>query len=209
MGRRGPKPSKADAIARAALTLFVEHGVRGATTRAIARRAHTTEGNLYRYYASKQDLARGVLTGCLSEFGSHIAHALDGVAGPRERLRVFVQAYLDYARTHPLEHALIGQAHVHDLTGIADEVLRPRRILVDILSDGISAGEFAPHDPRMLAPFIAGGLTRANLVLRARGEDADHERVAQEIWEAVARLVGCRPPGDGARAGNGLPASPD
>ena len=111
MGRRGPKPVKSEAIAKAALALFVELGVKGATTRAIARRAQTTEGSLYRYYASKEELARRVLADCLVDFGESIARALEGVTGPRPRLRTFVLADPDYARRSPLEHAFVVQSH--------------------------------------------------------------------------------------------------
>ena len=110
MGRRGPRPTKSEAIAQAALSLFAECGVRGATTRAIARRAHTTEGNLYRYYPSKQELARRVIGTCVNEFGVAMADALAGVHGPLARLDAFVAAYVAYAHAHPLEHALMVDA---------------------------------------------------------------------------------------------------
>ena len=131
MERPAPRETKSAAIARAALSLFAELGVRGATTRAIARRAHTTEGNLYRHYASKEDLARKVIASCLVQFGEEVAHALDGVAGPRQRLAEFARAYFRYARDHPLEHSLILDVHNRQLCGLPEQTLRPRRILVE------------------------------------------------------------------------------
>lgn len=189
MGRRGPRPTKADAIAHAALSLFVEMGVRGATTRAIARRAHTTEGNLYRYYASKQELARRVLTDCLIDFGASLVHALDGVAGPRERLRAFVRAYVEYARTHPAEHALIVEAHLRDLGELPADLLRPRHILLEILRDGVAQGEFAPCEPHIVVPFIAGGLARAVLVLASRDSATPTEVIAEQLADQVERML--------------------
>jgi AcrR family transcriptional regulator len=196
MGRRGPKPTKADAIARAALTLFALHGVQGATTRAIARMAHTTEGNLYRYYPSKQELARQVTAACLVEFGESISHALDGVAGPAGRLAAFVRAYLGYVREHPDKHTVILDAHNGSLAMLPENVLRPRRILVDVLTDGMSDGTFVRSEVSVLASFIAGGLARMAQVDRARLEPLEPGRMDTEAVAVVLRMVGVAPPAD-------------
>lgn len=188
MGRRGPKPVKSELIARAALELFVERGVKGATTRAIARRAGSTEASLYRHYSGKDDLARRVLSDCLKSFGDSIERALEGVAGPKERLRAFVHAYVRYARSHPLEHAYIQQSHMRPPAGISDLAPRPRQILYDILSDGQANGTFSAVTPRVLVPFIAGGLARA---ARAwEGEESDLESWGRTLCDLVDRSAG-------------------
>lgn len=189
MGRRGPKPLKADAIAHSALALFVEKGVKGATTREIARRAHTTEGSLYRYYTGKDDLARRVLTRSLVDFAETVARALEGVSGPRLRLRAFVRAYIEYSREHPLEHAFVRQSNSLKMVGVPDEILRPRRILADILADGMASGEFLATDPRLLAPFISGGLSRTCPVPGEEDRPTHSERSIHELCDLVERVV--------------------
>jgi AcrR family transcriptional regulator len=201
MGRRGPKPVKAEAIAKAALALFVELGVKGATTRAIARRAQTTEGSLYRYYASKEDLARRVLSDSLVEFGESITRALEGVVGPRRQLRAFVLAYLDYARRAPLEHAFVVQSHNLNPAGFPDEILRPRRILTEILAEGNAGGEFDGQDPRRMAPFVAGGLDRVIALLDSRSGEFDAAEVGEAMCDTVEKLVAARQPAGRSPAG--------
>jgi AcrR family transcriptional regulator len=189
MGRRGPKPLKADAIAHSALSLFVEKGVKGATTREIAKRARTTEGSLYRYYAGKDDLARRVLTRSLVDFAETIARALEGVSGPRLRLRAFVRSYVEYSREHPLEHAFVCQSNFHKLVGVPEEILRPRRILADILADGMASGEFLATDPRLLAPFISGGLSRTCPMSGESDRPAHTDRSIDTLCNIVERMV--------------------
>lgn len=189
MGLRGPRPTKGEAIARAALAAFVEEGVRGATTRSIARRAHTTEGNLYRYFPSKMALARHVLVECLADFGAYLVRALEDVADPRERLRAFVRAYVEYARSHPAEHALIVEAHLRDLGELPGDVLRPRHILLAILRDGMAQERFAPCEPHIVVPFIAGGLARAVLVLAARDAATPTHVIAGQLADQVERML--------------------
>ena len=189
MGRRGPKPIKSDRIARAALELFVERGVKGATTRAIAHRAHSTEASIYRHYSGKDDLARRVLGSCLESFGEAIERALDGVAGPKERLRAFVRAYVNYTRSHPLEHSFIQQSHLRPPTGTAEMIPRPRQILTDILSDGRASGIFSPLASRVLVPFISGGLARASRAWEVAEDDADLDSWGRALCEVVDRTA--------------------
>jgi AcrR family transcriptional regulator len=194
MGRRGPKPVKSELLARAALELFVERGVKGATTRAIARRAQTTEASLYRHYSGKEDLARRVLGRCVEGFGDAIEQALAGVAGPQERLRAFVRAYISYARSHPLEHSFIQQLHVRPLSGIPEAAARPRQILSDILSDGQASGTFSSVSPRLLVPFIAGGLARVGLAWEAREDGPDLEIWGRALCDVVDRSASAQAP---------------
>jgi len=208
MGRRGPRPTKAAAISRAALSLLAERGVRGATMRAIARRAHTTEGNLYRYYPNKRELVGHVLGGCLREFGEHIAHALEGVTEPGERLSLFVRTYLAYAERLPLEGRAMFEAEenggsatpVGNGNGDAAKPL-PRRVLVHVLEDGMVRGEFPQADAARLASFIIGGLAEAAEGIAPENGDSLHEaagapacevhgEAVEELVHAVRRLVG-------------------
>ena len=189
MGRRGPKPIKSELIARAALELFVERGVKGATTRAIARRARSTEASLYRHFTGKDDLARQVLDRCLESFGEKIERGLDGVAGPQERLRAFVRAYVAYARSHPLEHSFIQQSHLVPPNGKTEMIPRPRQILTDILSDGQASGIFSSVAPRVLVPFIAGGLARASRAWESSEDEADLDSWGRALCEVVDRTA--------------------
>jgi len=189
VGRRGPRPTKSEAIATAAMSLFAQCGVRGATTRAIARRAQTTEGNLYRYYPSKQELARRVIAGCVNEFGVAMADALAGVHGPLARLDAFVAAYVDYAHAHPLAHTLLVDVCDRDGMTLPEETLRPRHLLFEVLEDGMQTGEIGRTDPQLLGAFIAGGLARAVTVTR-EGETPMAPPVrTHELQATVRRLA--------------------
>ena len=211
MGRRGPRPTKAAAISRAALSLLAERGVRGATMRAIARRAHTTEGNLYRYYPNKRELVGHVLGGCLREFGEHIAQALEGVTDPGERLSLFVRTYLAYAERLPLEGRAMFEAEenggsstpIGNGHGNGDSAKPlPRRVLVQVLEDGMAQGAFPHADAARLASFIIGGLAEAaegiiapengDILPEPAGAPACevHGEAEEELVSAVLRLVG-------------------
>ena len=75
------------------------------------------------------------------------------------------------------------------MVGVPDEILRPRRILADILADGMACGEFLATDPKLLAPFISGGLSRACPVPGEEDRPAHSEGSIQELCDLVERMV--------------------
>lgn len=193
MGRRGPKPAKHVAIAKAALVLFVERGVKGATTRAIAKNARTTEASLYRHYPGKDALARHVLAQCLRGLEDAIERSQAGIATPKARLRAFLHAYIEFGRQHPLEHAFLQQAHAQNLFARLGELPRSRRVLSTLLAEGQAAGDFVPVDARWLAAFVAGGLGRVSQAAWRRGPKSPFT-IPPEAWCAVVEGMVASPP---------------
>src|SRR5262245_19463817 len=194
MGRRGPKPAKHLAIAKAALALFVERGVQGATTRAIAKSARTTEASLYRHYPGKDALARHVLHQCLRGLEQEIERSQAGAGTPRARLRAYLRAYLEFGHQHPLEHAFLQQAHAQNLFARLGEPPRSRRVLSTLLADGQAAGEFVPVDARWLAAFLAGGLGRVSQAAWRRGLRAPFQLPAEAWCAVIERMIISQPP---------------
>ena len=54
--RREPAKQRKEALIQATLSLIAEQGVRGATVRAIAKRANVTQGLIRHYFSTKEDL---------------------------------------------------------------------------------------------------------------------------------------------------------
>jgi len=193
MGRRGPKPAKHVAIAKAALALFVEKGVKGTTTRAIAKSARTTEASLYRHYPGKDALARHVLNQCLSRLEVDIECSQAAGGSPRARLRAFLHAYVAFARQHPLEHSFLQQAHASNLFARLGEKPRARHVLSKLLAEGQLSGDFLAVDPRWLAAFMAGGLGRVCQASWRRGPGAPFQ-LTPEGWCVVVETMVTSPP---------------
>jgi AcrR family transcriptional regulator len=108
---RTPPKERADAarnrkvVLAAAATLFREHGVDGVSMDAIAAAAGVGKGTLFRRFGDKAGLAVALLDEqerALQEsvlFGPGPLGP-NGPATPAERLRSFVDAYLDYLLAH-------------------------------------------------------------------------------------------------------------
>jgi len=96
-------------ILAAAGRVFAEHGLEGASLRAIAREAGYTPAALYFHYASKEEIYADLLAESLARLDAAVAEAADGAAvaerAAREealaRLRGAAFAFFDFYRDQP------------------------------------------------------------------------------------------------------------
>jgi AcrR family transcriptional regulator len=95
---------KRGAILEAARRVFAEHGLEGATIRAIAAEAGYTPGAIYAYYAAKEEIFGDILAESLGALGHAIKRA--GGETPRQRLEAGLGAIYRYYREHPQEFDL-------------------------------------------------------------------------------------------------------
>ena len=100
--RRSPEAIR-DLIIAAAGREFEEHGYSGATTAAIARRADVTEAQIFRFFASKQDLFREAIFQPLNRHFSqfHAGTLTDaGASDFRENARRYINELQDFMGEH-------------------------------------------------------------------------------------------------------------
>lgn len=157
-------------LLEAALGTFVERGYAATSMDEIARRAGVSKGTLYLYYPGKAELLKAVvrqsLLGNLAE-AQTLASAHSGTC--RELLSFFLGEFTRrISRTNVSGIPKLILAEAGNFPEIAqfyfEEVIqRARRLITDILRQGIACGEFRPVDPdyawRMIvAPLVLGVL---------------------------------------------------
>ncbi|MDB5366380.1 MAG: TetR/AcrR family transcriptional regulator [Rhodospirillales bacterium] len=143
-------------ILEAAQRVFAEHGLEGATMRAIALEAGYTAGAIYFHYASKEEIYADLLGHSLERLHEAVARA--GGRDAKARLRSAALAFFDFYADNPRDLDL-GFYLVH---GMRPAGLTPA--LNRALNDKLLAA---------LAP-----MTRALVELRLDAEDARHETAA-------------------------------
>ncbi|MBD3336471.1 MAG: TetR family transcriptional regulator [Candidatus Eisenbacteria bacterium] len=184
--------TKREAICDAALGLFVEKGISGATTREIARRAGTAEGNLYRHFPGKTALARHLFHRCAESFHGALVEAAGDSTEPRETLRRLVEAMFDFAESQPQAFAYILLIHHTEFAGGAVENPQPlpKQVFVDVLRRGIRAGVFRDADPDLSTAWIVGLVQRAIVVLHAGRIEMDRSALMTATTAAALRVAG-------------------
>jgi AcrR family transcriptional regulator len=91
---------------RAALAIIARHGIEQLSLREVARRLGVSHQAPYKHFASRDHLVAEIVARAFQQFARH----LDGRPrhdDPRDDLRTLGEAYLTYARAHPLEYRLM------------------------------------------------------------------------------------------------------
>ena len=96
-----------DAVLAAAQQVFAEHGLEGATMRAIAQAAGYTAGAVYSYYPTKEAIYAEILSHSLGELRNEIASAIAAQTTDEGRLRAAIRAVYGFYRQRP-QHLDLG-----------------------------------------------------------------------------------------------------
>jgi AcrR family transcriptional regulator len=180
-----------DQIVQAAVKLFAAHGYARTTTRDIAREAGISEGTIYRYFESKQDLLFSFIASTVLEsLQSRLAEWRKADEG--EALRRLFEDRLTLAQRHgPLMKVAIGEALFDPelARAIAEGVSGPAvALLRSFISEHISAGRFRDIDPEVAARAMVGSFMAFAVlwpVLLPRGR---RRQTPRRLAEALASL---------------------
>jgi AcrR family transcriptional regulator len=126
------KPSKRDAILRAALEVFAAHGVHGVAVPEIAERAGVGTGTIYRFFESKEVLINEVFREQKRAFGRRLKD-LDQTKEARAVFDEFWQRAVQFAIEEPAAFRFL---ELHDHQSYLDEKSREleRRVLSPMLA---------------------------------------------------------------------------
>ncbi len=186
--------NKREAILTAALDLFVEKGISAATTREIARRANTAEGNLYRHFPSKDHLARHLFGECAGRFRKMLTEAVAEKPDPVERLRSLVRTLFRFAHKEPTAFAYLLLSHHGEFeTGpIRNPQPLPKDIFTDTIRSGVKSGQFRGVEPEMATSWVIGMTQRAITFHQAGKISLPREEIVERTAEAAIRLLAAR-----------------
>ncbi|MFH1277873.1 MAG: TetR/AcrR family transcriptional regulator [Candidatus Eisenbacteria bacterium] len=183
--------TKRDAILEAALGLFVEKGISAATTREIAQKAGTAEGNLYRHFPSKDHLARHLFGECAGRFRKRLLEEVEKETGPRERLAALVRGIFSFARDEAgaFNFILLTHHREFDTGPIRNPQPLPKDLFVDVIRSGIDAGVFREMDPALATSWVVGMAQRSITFTQLGRITVPFEEAADETARAAVRAL--------------------
>ena len=79
--------------------IFAEAGYFNCRISDIARQAGMSQGNVYWYFSSKEELLKAVLSEAFESLGAVMAQAASGTGSARQKLDALLDGLLDYAQT--------------------------------------------------------------------------------------------------------------
>ena len=181
-------------LVQAAIQVFLEKGFHNATVRDIGRAASMTQGTIYNYVSSKDDILYMVCDRIVSEYQSQARHAIVHSHGPVDRVRAAVRAVSEVMYRHRREIKLIYQDS-HLLERRSLRVIQARveefiGMFEQLITD-------AARELKMTLPhphFSANILTFLPVMIALRGwslrKELTEEQVIDQITDFLVRGLG-------------------
>lgn len=146
-------------ILEAAMARIMHYGYAKTTMSEIARDCDMSAGNIYRFFASKLDIAEAIARKFNLEIYQEYARIAREVAPAEARLRqIFTFGMETTFSKLDSDAKILEVAEVlsHDRPLFANEELAQERIHISkVLEDGVASGEFAPiSDPLFTAEML-------------------------------------------------------
>ena len=183
-----------ESLINAAIAVFIEKGFHNATVRDIGRAANMTQGTIYNYVSSKDDILYMVCDRIVAEYNDQTRRALDTSHDSVGRVRSAVRAISQVMYRHRREILLIYQdSHLLDK--------RSRRVILARVEEFIGMFERIITDaarelgvPLPYPHLSANMLTFLPVMITLRGwslkNDVAPEAVIEQITAFIVRGLG-------------------
>ena len=182
-------------ILRAAARVFRRSGVAAAGMRDIAEEADLSPGNLYYYFAGKDELLFFCQDRTVDRMLEAAAAARASTVPVADQLRAVIRAHLHYT----LEYLEGAMAHL-EIDMLADEL---RRGIIEkrdqyehavraLIAKGVKRGEFAPCDATLVARAILGALNWTSRWYRPDGAQSV-AAIAEGLADYLVRGIAAAP----------------
>jgi AcrR family transcriptional regulator len=190
-------------IAEAAARVFREKGFHGATIREVGIAAGLTQGTLYNYIRSKDDILYLVHCDLTSRYRTDVLEAVEGLSDPRARLRAAIRAFVramqarhaDIALIYQETHALERESLRAVLAQTQDFIELFQRLVDEARADGMPISG-APNLAADIITFLPVMLALRRWRIRHM---LDGEAAEAEVVAFLLRGLGCPEDGtDGA-----------
>lgn len=184
-------------ILSTARRLFAEQGYDGCNVSDIARQAGMSQGNIYWYFSSKEELFKSVLAAGFETLGAVMAEAAARLGTGIEKLDFFLERFNALMQEQGGDEfvtiviTLIAQGGVKRLAELGLSTYQIgagyHRSLNAIFAQGQAEGTFMPGiDPNLLSTFFFSFINGLMLMYPDEWKDIPHE----SIRSAVLRLLG-------------------
>jgi AcrR family transcriptional regulator len=150
--REKQKEERRKQILEAALTIFSQKGFHATNVSDVAAQAGVSQGTIYWYFESKEELFTAALLSFFEDFGEEMVAALDACVSASEKLRALGKTMEDFAEgAAGLLMLFLGYwASTPNREEVGrfwvDLLVEFKDTLAGIIEEGVRNGEFKPVD---------------------------------------------------------------
>ncbi|HEV8674503.1 MAG TPA: TetR family transcriptional regulator C-terminal domain-containing protein [Methylomirabilota bacterium] len=153
-------PQRREEIVRATIRCLAREGYSGLTMKKLARQAGVSQGILHYYFPNKRAILVAALERVMADLTRRFVREARGARDARQRLRALIEACLSVAveaREFWVVFVEFWGEMMHDralLRVNADLYARVRRLIGDIVAEGIRTGQFRRVHPEQAGAVI-------------------------------------------------------
>jgi len=182
--------STKDLIERAALRLFVEHGVAETSIKEVAQAANVSQGAMYNHYVSKDELAWQLFAANFSEIGHALRHLADEHDTLETQIRAMIRFVFERFKEDWLLVTYVFFARHHHLRRVDRKMGNPYLAFRSVISRAMKRGEIPTGDPDLATSLVTGAIIQV-IDTRILGRiPGDLTRKADVVAESCLRLLG-------------------
>lgn len=185
-------PDKRQAILDASLMLFCDFGFHGTTMPAIARKAKVGAGTIYRYFESKEQLVNVLFRHWKETYGAALLQDFPFDASPRDQLRAYWRAMVDFARDNPRAYAFL-ELHHHARYLDPESLILENRLLdlgMDVIKGWQAMGHVKEGPVELIFAVLYGAFSGVFKAVQLRAltlNDDVMDQAERCVWEAIRR----------------------
>jgi TetR/AcrR family fatty acid metabolism transcriptional regulator len=194
--RNGRKrnPQRELRILEAALDLFGRKGFEATTVSAICEAAGVSDATLYEYFESKEQVLFSIAELYTRREWERLEGLRDYIRDPREKLRLVIQAYLEFYERNPLytSVALLTLKANRNFTRSAayQVVRRASRPIVEAFEEGVEAGIFRSDiDASLVRNMVLGFIEHLTTQWIVTGQPERISQYCDTLFEMVMRAI--------------------
>jgi TetR/AcrR family fatty acid metabolism transcriptional regulator len=191
---RRRNPQRESAILDGALKVFGEKGFEEATISAVASEAGVSEATVYEYFGTKEEILFSIAELYTGREKERMDRILPYIHGPREKIRSFIQVYLEFYETNPLYTSvalLTLKGNRNFVRSPSYEIVRgAMRPIVEFYNEGVKEGVFrADLDPYLVRNMVLGFIEHLTIqwLLVGRPERISTQR--DTVFDMVMRAI--------------------
>lgn len=189
----GRMEERRNAILLAAAAVFAEKGYMGATLEDVADRMGTSRGVIYYQFRNKEEIYVEIVTSTEIQAAERLQAIIDSGQSPTATLHA---AIADLIRTQfeELDRQSTALGRQMDLSPEAHRRIREADRaysgrLLEIVSRGVTAGEFAPRDPKLMTYTLIHAAQSTTHWFRPGAGPLTAARVTEELAEMLLTSV--------------------
>ena len=172
-------------IINATLLVAAKNGFDRATTGEISRTAGVSEGIIYHYFRSKQDLYISMIRERAANYRQALKDEIGIIHGPRQKLEGLIDFHFgNFTGKKSIFHGVLDRAG--DTPIIKEQLIKIAiapysKVIAEIIKEGVETGEFKGIDPSVAALNLLGMMQVPALVMHFNQADFSVQRAADTV----------------------------